>query len=85
MMSDYETIILCAIRYALGRRTYIVSLVCGYVASQIDTLSAECLSLIVRDIKNQEPWGYGDECDKRDWVDLLSKINQCGRDIRGFD
>lgn len=74
-MSDYETIILCAVRYALGRRTYIVSLVCEYVASQIHTLSADCLSLIIRDIEDQEPWGYGDECDKRDWMNLLRKIN----------
>lgn len=70
-MTDYELMLLCAVRYALGRRTYIVGLVCDFITSQIDTLSKECLNTLIRDIKDQERFGYGDECDEARWMQLL--------------
>ena len=35
-MSDYEHIVISAVRYALGRMTYIVELTVNYIMKQID-------------------------------------------------
>ena len=51
-MSDYEQIVISAVRYALGRMTWIVNLTVEYVIKSIDNkeLSKKCLQLIKRDI-----------------------------------
>lgn len=73
-MTDYEIIISCAVRYALGRETYIVSLICDYILKHIDALSINCLWSIAKDIRDQEQWGYGAECDEHEWMELLKTI-----------
>lgn len=52
-MSDYEHMIISAVRYALGRMTYIVELTVNYVLQEIedDKLSDQCLAIILTDIK----------------------------------
>ena len=51
-MTDYENIIISAVRYALGRLTYIVNITVEYVLKDIEEnkLSSKCLQLIRRDI-----------------------------------
>ena len=73
-MTDYELILTSAMRYALGRRTYIVGVTVGYIISELPNLSQSCKSVMIRDIEEQESFGYGDECDKRDWMRLLDKL-----------
>ena len=75
-MSDYENILISAVRYALGRMTYIVELTVNYVLQEIEDnkLSDRCLSVIREDIANAED--YGMECDKKDWIKLLNKIKE---------
>lgn len=75
-MTDYENIIISAVRYALGRMTYIVSITVNYVLKDIkeNNLSKHCLSIIKNDIKSEKHLGM--ECDKKDWERLLNKINE---------
>ena len=75
-MSDYEHIVISAVRYALGRCTYIVELTVNYVLQEIedDKLSDRCLYVIREDISNAKD--YGMECDKKDWIKLLHKIEE---------
>ena len=76
-MSVEERIIICAVRYALGRRTYIVDGVCGYVASKKDSLSEKCLTIIINDIEEEIELLHrigrtcGDGCDEWEWKKLL--------------
>ena len=42
-MSDYEHIVISAVRYALGRMTYIVSLIVNYVLKDIEEKKGEKL------------------------------------------
>lgn len=74
MISDFEHMLISAVRYALGRRTYIVSLTCRYISEQIPNLSDYCKYIMIKDIKSREAFGYGDTCDKDDWMDLLNKL-----------
>ena len=75
-MSDYEHIVISAVRYALGRMTYIVSLTVEYVIKEIEKnqLSRGCLQLIKRDIEGEDYLGM--PCEKREWKRLLYKINE---------
>ena len=75
-MSDYENIVISAVRYAIGRMTYIVSLTVEYVIKDIeqDKLSNNCLFIMKKDIENEKYLGM--PCDAREWKRLLYKINE---------
>ena len=75
-MSDYEHMIVSAVRYALGRMTYIVEITVNYVLQEIedDKLSDQCLALILSDIQNARD--YGMNCDKEQWIKLLNRIKE---------
>ena len=75
-MSDYEHIVISAERYALGRKTYIVELTVNYILQEIeeDKLSDSCLNVIRKDIK--EAKDYGMECDQKQWLKLLKRIEE---------
>ncbi len=75
-MTDYEHMIISAVRYALGRMTYIVSLTVDYVLRDIENekLSDRCLNVIMNDIRDCE--NYGMDCDKQEWLKLLNRIGE---------
>lgn len=75
-MSEYEHIIVSAVRYALGRMTYIVELTVNYVLKDIEAnkLSKHCLSVIKNDINDARD--YGMDCDKQQWIRLLNNIEE---------
>ena len=72
MISDYEHMLISGLRYALGKRIYIVELTCKYIEQQIPMLSDRCKDVMIKDIENQR--NYGDECDREDWMQLLEKL-----------
>ena len=74
---DFETILLCAVRYAIGRKTYIPSLVIDYITPLLPYLSENTLRLIANEITEHEAYegGLGDEkIDKPYWLDFLREI-----------
>ena len=75
-MTDYEHIVISATRYALGRMTYIVSLTVDYILKEIeeDKLSDECLDVIREDINSTKNLGM--ECDEKQWLKLLDRIEE---------
>lgn len=74
MFSRDEQIWISAVRYALGRRTYIVKVTVDYMIERIPIMSPGCKRIIMRDIEDQVKRGLGDECDKDDWMRLMSAI-----------
>ena len=75
-MTDYEHIVINAVRYALGRMTYIVELTVNYVLEEIenDKLSDRCLDVIAEDIRSVKSLGM--DCDKAQWLKLLDRIEE---------
>ena len=74
---DFETILLCAVRYAIGRRTYIPSLVIDYITPLLPYLSEDVLKLIANEIIERYTYegALGDEMiDKPYWEQFLRKI-----------
>lgn len=74
---DFETILLCAVRYAIGRRTYIPSRVIDYITPLLPYLSEDVLKLIVNEIIERYTYegALGDEkIDRPYWEQFLRKI-----------
>lgn len=79
-MTHEEQILICAVRYALGRMSYIVDVVAEYVALKQPELSKECINIIIRDIKRglgiyHDMWQTSCMgCDEMTWLRLLEKL-----------
>lgn len=73
---DFETILLCAVRYAIGRRTYIPSLVIDYITPLLPYLSDNCLKLIADEIIDHSyDGGLGDDMiDRPYWIEFKRRI-----------
>lgn len=59
----------CAVRYCLGRRSYMPSLVCRYIISLLPELTDKTLDCFERDIAERKRTGFdfGDSCDYETW------------------
>lgn len=81
-MTREEQILICAVRYALGRRSYIVGIVAEYVVVKRKQLSKECRSIIIKDIKEDFDYYHGrgatcgDECDEHTWEWVLQELKE---------
>lgn len=74
---NFETILFCAVRYAIGRRTYIPSRVIDYITPLLPYLSEDVLKLIANEIIEHDTYegGLGDEkIDRPYWEQFLRKI-----------
>ena len=74
---DFEKILLCAVRYAIGRRTYIPSRVIDYITPLLPHLSEDVLKLIANEITEHDTYegGLGDEMiDRPYWKQFLREI-----------
>ena len=83
-LSDISTILVSAERYALGRRTYIVSWTCRVIRDNMHLLLENDKQVIINDIKTALE--YGNEIDKEDWMCLLKRLEgkkRNGKFIKG--
>ena len=75
---DFTVFAMSAIRYAIGRRTYVPLVVTDYLAAMLEDVSDKLLWLLERDIREQERYGeeaYGDpKIDKPTWMAFYNKI-----------
>lgn len=72
---DFCTILICAIRYCLGRQTYMPFLVIEFIRPLLPHLDNKTLSIIENDIKNAESYG-NEKIDKAIWVRFLSEVEE---------
>ncbi len=66
---DFNTLIVCAVRYALGRRTYIVSSVVDIAKENISIMQTNTKRAIINSILLTED--LGDSFDKKKWEELF--------------
>lgn len=73
---ELGTLCICAERYAIGRRTYMPSLICGIIQSLVSELSDRDIYVLVNDIESQRDraGGLGDEFDKIEWMRLCDAL-----------
>ena len=75
---DLYTVAICAVRYSLGRRTYMPGLVTDWIMGNFSgRIPAGTCDIMLRDIREQrergERGGYealGDPCDVKTWTDF---------------
>ena len=74
--TDFESILVCAVRYAIGRKSYMPSMVIDYITPLLPYLSYWILGLMAAEIIDHNyEGGLGDEkIDKPYWLDFLRKI-----------
>lgn len=72
MIQDFDLILICALRYALGRRTYITQVVADSIITQIPNLGFNSLKIMIRDIDSTQ--NLGDQCDIDNWIKLKSML-----------
>lgn len=81
-MTPEEQMLISAVRYALGRSTYIVGVTCDFVASVKNKLSKCCVAILIHDINGELEMAHdlgrtlGDECDEREWINLLNVLKE---------
>ena len=64
---DFYTILICAVRYACGRETYMPELVTSWVKSNVPELPHGTAEIMIRDIEDQRKFGLGMDCDVITW------------------
>ena len=74
--TDFESILVCAVRYAIGRKSYMPSMVIDYITPLLPYLSYWILGLMAAEIIDHNyEGGLGDEkIDKPSWLEFLRKI-----------
>ena len=71
MVNDEEIILLCAIRYACGRQTYVPKIVISYITPKIKDLSNQALHVIDSDLSYSRSISGGmgnDQIDRPGWI-----------------
>ena len=73
---DLEAILICAVRYAIGRKSYMPSMVIDYITPLLPYLSYWMLGLMAAEIIDHNyEGGLGDEkIDRPYWLEFLRKI-----------
>lgn len=73
---ELGTLCVCAERYAIGRRTYMPSLVCGIIQSLVSEIRDRDIYVLVNDIEFQRDivGDLGDECDEVEWMRLYDAL-----------
>lgn len=72
--SDFNAVLVCAIRYCLGRKTYMPSVVTEFIWPLLPYLQQQTPAIIQRDIKGATSYG-DDAIDKPIWMWFLYEID----------
>jgi len=80
---DFGLILNCAVRYALGRETYMPSAVCSFIKPLIQNLTGRTIVTMIQDIEEplnrniagERAWGDPD-IDKPEWMELLGLLKE---------
>ena len=70
----FGAVLNCAVRYCLGRMSYMPGLVIGYITPMLPRLTKKTLLCFEKDIESCE--NYGMEMDKQKWMEFLAKVKE---------
>lgn len=77
---DYELqdIVICALRYAIGRKTYVTSDVCEFIMKHPNLIDDRVKTIMLRDLENLDEYYKTDDIDYlpfdtlRKWLNLIN-------------
>ena len=83
---DLKDILICALRYALGRKTYITSLVADYIMEHQELIDERVKNVMLNDLNNYfrcrkaTITRFGkptdDDCDYNKWMELKKWLEE---------
>ena len=75
---DFGAICNCAVRYAVGRRTYMPGLVIDFITPHLSELTDKTLWCCQRDLYQRldEGFDFGDEFDLQNWMSFLEDVDK---------
>ena len=79
---DFGTVCGCAVRYSLGRQTYMPSLVQQFINRNLKQIDSYSLAIMARDIKGAPSYG-NETIDKPGWMNFLAVVEKELKD-RGY-
>ena len=79
---DFGTVCGCAVRYSLGRQTYMPSLVQQFINRNLKQIDSYSLAVMARDIKEAPSYGNA-TIDKPGWMNFLAVVEKELKD-RGY-
>jgi len=69
-IDNFGAVLNCAIRYCLGRRTYMPELATRFIMDHCENiLTKKTLSVMIDDI--EQCGDFGDKCDEETWMNFL--------------
>ena len=71
---DFEAILICAVRYSMGRMTYMPGLVQCYILPLLPHLSDNFVNVVIEDLELNEKGFWGDECDRVGWMSFQERL-----------
>ena len=74
-IKDFQDIVICALRYALGRRTYVTDETADFIKAYPEMIDERVKSVMLRDLNDYFTFrrfgGYtDDDCDYKTWLSL---------------
>ena len=77
----FMLVLISAVRYCLGRRTYMPDVVTRWIMASVPELPANTAKTMLRDINDQRrQYGLGDDCDVKTWETFESWLQGRLRD-----
>lgn len=70
---EFGTILNCAVRYSIGRGTYIPHLVIDFITPLLPFMSCATLGTFERDVERAESYGH-ETIDKPHWMKFLADV-----------
>lgn len=84
---DFQTILICAVRYSIGRATYMPTLVTDWIMEHMGgRLAGDTLAVMKRDIDETPERCRGMDCDRETWARFRAWLEGQGeRKDEGMD
>lgn len=76
MGEEFGMIVTCAIRYAIGRMTYMPSVVCEFTLRYLPLLDSKTIDIIIRDITEKQEYFQDKLADQELWQNLRTKAEE---------
>lgn len=67
---DLKDIVICALRYSIGRKTYVTSATCDFIMKNSKLIDERVKNIMLNDLKNLEDYYDKDICDYIKFVEL---------------
>ena len=78
--SDLKDIVICALRYALGRRTYVTFATAEFIMNNPDLIDKRVKKVMIKDLEEyfayRDCYYNDDDCDYESWLRLYNWLGE---------